>query len=67
MEVLESGNKEYCGTIPYGKVSQYGIFKGKLFVDMIIAEESQVIENKKKKHLIMRKYRMNNLNKQHEL
>lgn len=45
MEVLESGNKEYCGTIPYGKVSQYGIFKGKLFVDMIIAEESQVIEN----------------------
>lgn len=46
-EFLESENKEYYGTITFGKVSQYGIFKGKLFAEMIIAEQSQATENRK--------------------
>lgn len=37
-EFLESENKEYYSTITFGNVSQYGIFKGKLFAEMKIAE-----------------------------
>lgn len=38
MEVLDSGNKAYYIVQPFGTVSQYGIFKGKCFAQMIIAE-----------------------------
>lgn len=35
------------GAIPFGTVSQYGIFKAKSFTEIIIAERQKNVENRK--------------------